>query len=64
MFTNTKKTYPNDNAASNKALIQAACLSTDSKPTAGIANGSICIEMNTGKIFMFNEAASTWVELQ
>ena len=45
------------------SLIQAVCLSTDSKPTTGIQNGSICIEMNTGKIFMFNEAGSAWVEL-
>lgn len=45
-------------------LVEAVCLSTDSKPTAGIANGSIVIEMNTGKIYMYNEAGTTWVELQ
>ena len=59
MFTNTKAIY----YGQNKVLIEATCLSTDSKPTTGIANGSICIEMNTGKIFMFNEAGSAWVEL-
>lgn len=59
MFTNKKAIY----VGNDKALVESACLSTDSKPTDGIANGSICIEMNTGKIFMFNEAGSAWVEL-
>ena len=59
MFTNRKSIY----VGNEKCLIEAACLSTDSKPTDGIANGSIVIEMNTGKIYMFNEAGSAWVEL-
>ena len=59
MFTNKKSVY----VGNEKCLVEPACLSTDSKPTTGIANGSICIEMNTGKIFMFNEAGSAWVEL-
>lgn len=60
MFTNTKAIYIGE----EKILVEAACLSTDSKPTAGIANGSLCLEMDTGKIFAFNEAGSTWIELQ
>lgn len=59
MFTNNKATYYRD----NKVLIEAACLSGDSKPTTGIANGSLCLEMDTGDIYAFNEAASTWVKL-
>lgn len=59
MFTNNKATYYGD----NKVLIEAACLSGDSKPTTGIANGSLCLEMDTGKIYAFNETASTWVEV-
>ena len=59
MFTNKKSIY----VGNEKCLVESACLSTDSKPTDGIANGSICIEMNTGKIFIFNEAGSAWVEL-
>jgi len=42
--------------------ISGFCLSSDTKPTAGIANGSILTEMNTGKIYMFNEAGKAWVE--
>lgn len=59
MFTTIKAHY----AGNEKSYIEAACLSGDSKPTDGIANGSLVIEMNTGKIFMFNEAGSAWVEL-
>ena len=59
MFTKSSSKW----LTNGKELIEAASLSTDSKPTDGIANGSICIEMNTGKIFMFNEAGSAWVEL-
>lgn len=38
-------------------------LSTDQKPTDGIGNGSIFIEMNTGKAYFFNGASSTWLEV-
>lgn len=37
--------------------------SSDSKPTAGYTNGSTFLEVDTGKIFLFNESTSTWVEL-
>ena len=36
-------------------------LSTDSKPTVGIANGTIFYEMDSGSVYMFNEASGTWV---
>ena len=39
------------------------CLSTDTMPTDGIVNGSMCLEMNTGKFYVYNEAGETWVEL-
>lgn len=37
--------------------------SEDTKPTAGYANGSTFLEVDTGKIYLFNEDASEWVEL-
>lgn len=40
------------------------CNSGDSKPTTGIVNGSTCIEVDTGKLFLFNEVAGSWVEVQ
>ena len=59
MFTTIKSHY----AGNEKVYIEAACLAADSKPTDGIANGSLVIEMDTGKIYAFNEAGSAWVEL-
>lgn len=40
---------------------EIACISTDTKPTAGFATGSICVEVDTGKVYFFEEP-STWVE--
>ena len=60
MFTNTKATY----IGNDKILVESVCLSTDSKPTTGIANGSLVLEMDTGDIYAFNEAGSAWVKLQ
>lgn len=37
-------------------------LSTDSKPTENIPNGSTFIEMDTGKVYFFNEAGPAWIE--
>ena len=38
---------------------EIACLSTDTKPT-DVSNGSICIEMDTGSIYMFDEEGEEW----
>lgn len=38
------------------------CLSTDTKPTIGWANGSTLIEMDTSKVFMLDESNSQWRE--
>lgn len=43
----------------NVYLKQGSCLSSDSKPT-DVANGSILIEMDTGTVYTFDEANSTW----
>lgn len=39
-----------------------AGLAADSKPTEGVATGSEFVEVDTGKVFMFNSASLTWVE--
>ena len=36
--------------------------SSESKPTAGIIDGSIFVESNTGKVYFFNEKTTAWVE--
>lgn len=46
----------------NKRYIEAAGLSTDSKPTADIVTGSVFVEVNTGDGYLFNEAAAAWVK--
>lgn len=38
------------------------CLSTDTKPTEKIPNGSVCIEIDTGAVYMFDAANKEWHE--
>lgn len=44
-------------------LVEIACLSADTKPTEDIANGSICLEMDTGTFYMYDEDGEQWVEI-
>lgn len=50
-----------DGAALYAAELYGA--STDSKPTVGLANGSIFVEVDTGNIYLFNEAEASWTKL-
>ena len=47
-----------------KKYIEAAGLSTDSKPTDNIVTGSVFVEVDTGEGYLFNEDATTpaWVK--
>lgn len=36
--------------------------SNESKPTSDLADGSVFVEVDTGKAFLFDESASDWVE--
>lgn len=36
-------------------------LSTDTKPTAG--SGDLFLEMDTSKVFMYDESGTSWVEV-
>lgn len=38
-------------------------LSTDQKPTAGTPNGAAFMEMDTGKVYFYDEAGSQWLEM-
>lgn len=40
-------------------LIEAYCKSTDSKKT-GFATGSVCTEVDTGDVYLYEEEAATW----
>jgi len=46
-----------------KQNVEVSCLSTDTKPTDGIASGSILLEADTGDLYVFNEDANTWNKL-
>lgn len=41
---------------------QLVGLSTDTKPTENVGNGTIFIEMNTKKIYFYDEENQTWRE--
>ena len=48
-------------------LVQVSLLSTDDKPTTfdgqKVDNGSVCIEIDTGDIFLFDLENSEWKEI-
>ena len=50
-----------------KHYVEIACLTSDTKPTEGIAQGSICLEQDatSGAVtpYMFNEATGSWVKI-
>jgi len=46
----------------NVAVGQYCGLSTDTKPTDA-ANGSSFIEIDTGKVYLFDAAGETWNEI-
>lgn len=63
MITVTKK--ENEKIVGNDSIAQVelAGLSTDTKPTSGIANGSTYIEMDTGKVYFFDQENNSWKEI-
>lgn len=60
MFSATNKS---DGFTGEGKVKDYVCLAADTKPTSGIANGSMCLEMDTGKIYAFDETGSEWVEI-
>lgn len=45
-----------------KNYVELFGLSTDAKPMSGIVTGSVFVEVDTGKAYLFNEDAASWVE--
>lgn len=45
----------------NPKYKEICLLSSDEKPTADIGMGSICVEVDTGNVYFFNEVAEEWV---
>ena len=46
------------------ATMEMRGLSDDTKPTENVGNGSIFIEIDTGKIFFYDLDSETWNEVQ
>ena len=47
----------------NEKTYEFRGLSTDEKPVERVGNGSVFIELDTGKVFIFDEQNKTWREL-
>ena len=47
----------------NVRYIEGSCHSTDSKPTEGIATGSLVLEVDTAKIYAYDETTQEWGEM-
>lgn len=43
-----------------KNYVELACLSSDTKPTAGIVTGSLALEVDTGDMYAFDETGAEW----
>lgn len=50
------------NVNSLKPVCDGFCLSTDVKPLETVGNGSSLTEIDTGDVYLFNEAGPTWVK--
>ncbi len=50
----------------NGGYVEAIGLSTDTKPTKigslGVTNGSAVLEMDTGDLYLYDEAGQTWIK--
>lgn len=44
-----------------KKKFEGHCLSTDTKPTEGVLNGSLLLEMDTATVYFFDEAGKRWL---
>ena len=45
-----------------KRLITAYGKSTDDKPTRDVITGSLFVEVDTGKVYFFDEDSGTWLD--
>ena len=50
-------------ATDNALYYDITCLSTDTKPTAGVATGSFCLEVDTLDSYFFDEDSGMWLKV-
>lgn len=46
-----------------KHYIEAAGLSTDTKPTEDLVTGSLFLEVDTGTVYAYDEVSGTWNQI-
>lgn len=46
----------------HKAYVEMAGVEDDEKPVSGIMTGSRFIEVDTGKVYLFDEVSANWIE--
>lgn len=54
---------PPQGGSGSKYRKEGSCMSTDTKPT-DVANGSILKEMDTGTVYMYDEAGEQWLPFE
>lgn len=47
----------------DKYYVEAFGKSTDNKPDDGIVTGSVFVEVDTGKVYLYDEETDAWLEL-
>ncbi len=55
--------YRKDGATSDKQEIEYRGLSTDEKPTENVSNGTVFVEIDTGKLYMYDLENQQWEEI-
>ena len=60
----TKKYGPQHDRTKHGQAIEYYGKSTDSKPVDGsVMNGAAFIEMDTGKVYLFDKSTAIWIEM-
>lgn len=55
--------YRENGIVEGKGELEYRGLSTDTKPTENVNNGSVFIEIDTGKMFLYDQQNSLWKEV-
>lgn len=64
IYTNVRTVKIPDGSGTAKQIADIYGVSGDSKPTAGLATGATFVEVDTGDLYLFNEAAGTWTKVE
>ena len=61
--TNLREYIDTEHGKVGRYYFEGQCLSTDPKPTTmDVANGSILLEMDTSKVYMYDQTNAEWRE--